>query len=54
MYHSVASLIADGTVLVTGSNPNGNYRKADGILKYPTEYVLKKKVLFFHDVIVNY
>ncbi|RHZ82367.1 hypothetical protein Glove_109g94 [Diversispora epigaea] len=38
MYHSIANLIPDGTVLVTGSNPNGNYRKVDGVLKYPTEY----------------
>ncbi|CAG8581347.1 5242_t:CDS:2 [Diversispora eburnea] len=38
MYHSVANLLPDGTVFITGSNPNGNYRKNDGVLKYPTEY----------------
>jgi len=35
MYHSVASLITDGTVWVAGSNPNPNF-KTGGL--YPTEY----------------
>ncbi|CAG8537983.1 6706_t:CDS:2 [Funneliformis mosseae] len=35
MYHSVSSLVPDGTVLVTGSNPQGNVAID---VKYPTEY----------------
>jgi hypothetical protein len=35
MYHSVATLLPNGTVLVTGSNPQGNVEIGT---KYPTEY----------------
>ncbi|CAI2179308.1 1780_t:CDS:2 [Funneliformis geosporum] len=35
MYHSVSTLVPDGTVLVTGSNPQGGVSLN---VKYPTEY----------------
>lgn len=35
MYHSAASLLADGSVFVAGSNPNNDYNVT---LKFPTEY----------------
>jgi len=38
LYHSVSSLLADGRVMVAGSNPNGSYRPPGDGLKYPTEY----------------
>jgi hypothetical protein len=34
MYHSVSTLVPDGSVLVTGSNPQGNVALN---VKYPTE-----------------
>ncbi|TFY73395.1 hypothetical protein EWM64_g10617, partial [Hericium alpestre] len=37
MYHSVATLLADGSVWVSGSNPNDDYNTLPD-LKYPTEY----------------
>ncbi|KAG2012259.1 hypothetical protein CC2G_012291 [Coprinopsis cinerea AmutBmut pab1-1] len=35
MYHSSATLLPDGSVLVSGSNPNSDYRTG---VPYPTEY----------------
>ncbi|KAG5641947.1 hypothetical protein DXG03_003936 [Asterophora parasitica] len=37
MYHSSAILLPDGSVLVSGSNPNSDYNVGPTI-KYPTEY----------------
>ncbi|KAK2467883.1 hypothetical protein APHAL10511_000178 [Amanita phalloides] len=37
MYHSSAILLPDGSVLVSGSNPNEDYTVGQGI-EYPTEY----------------
>ncbi|KAF8629225.1 hypothetical protein AX17_005808 [Amanita inopinata Kibby_2008] len=37
MYHSSAILLPDGSVLVSGSNPNADYNVGPGI-EYPTEY----------------
>ncbi|KAF7315671.1 hypothetical protein MIND_00082700 [Mycena indigotica] len=37
MYHSSATLLPDGSVLVSGSNPNSDYNVGPKI-KYPTEY----------------
>ncbi|KAI0066271.1 glyoxal oxidase [Artomyces pyxidatus] len=39
MYHSVATLLPDGAVLVSGSNPNSDYNLNT---KYPTEYRIEK------------
>lgn len=36
MYHSSATILPDGSVFVTGSNPNADYNVGSGI-KYPTE-----------------
>lgn len=41
MYHSSAILIPDGSVIVTGSNPNADYNVGPGI-KYPTEYRVER------------
>ncbi|KAI9435759.1 glyoxal oxidase [Lactarius indigo] len=40
MYHSTASLLPDGSVLVAGSNPNSDY--IDSGIPYPTEYRVEK------------
>jgi hypothetical protein len=37
LYHSSATLLPDGSVLVSGSNPNPDYTVGPGV-KYPTEY----------------
>ncbi|PFH46183.1 copper radical oxidase [Amanita thiersii Skay4041] len=37
MYHSSALLLPDGSVFVSGSNPNADYTVGEGI-EYPTEY----------------
>ncbi|KAF8627795.1 hypothetical protein AX15_004221 [Amanita polypyramis BW_CC] len=37
MYHSSATLLPDGSVLVSGSNPNADHNVGQGI-EYPTEY----------------
>ncbi|GLB37035.1 putative protein with domain of unknown function (DUF1929) [Lyophyllum shimeji] len=37
MYHSSAILLPDGSVFVSGSNPNSDYNVGDDI-QYPTEY----------------
>ncbi|KAF8159168.1 copper radical oxidase [Crassisporium funariophilum] len=37
MYHSSATLLADGSVLIGGSNPNSDYNVGPSV-KYPTEY----------------
>ncbi|KJA20047.1 copper radical oxidase [Hypholoma sublateritium FD-334 SS-4] len=37
MYHSSALLLPDGSVLVSGSNPNPDYTVGPGVV-YPTEY----------------
>lgn len=41
MYHSSATLLPDGAVLVAGSNPNSDYNVGAGI-KYPTEYRVER------------
>ncbi|KAF9010670.1 copper radical oxidase [Cyathus striatus] len=43
MYHSSATLLADGSVLVSGSNPNPDYTVGPDV-RYPTEY---RTELFF-------
>ncbi|KAN0129788.1 glyoxal oxidase [Lactarius tabidus] len=40
MYHSTATLLPDGSVLVAGSNPNSDY--VDSGVPYPTEYRVEK------------
>ncbi|KAH9479085.1 Aldehyde oxidase GLOX [Psilocybe cubensis] len=37
MYHSSATLLPDGSVFVSGSNPNADYASASDVL-FPTEY----------------
>lgn len=37
MYHSTATLLPDGSVFVSGSNPNPDYTVGPGVT-YPTEY----------------
>ncbi|KDR81169.1 hypothetical protein GALMADRAFT_265004 [Galerina marginata CBS 339.88] len=37
MYHSTASLLPDGSVFVSGSNPNADYTTGSDVL-FPTEY----------------
>ncbi|KAJ7650953.1 copper radical oxidase [Roridomyces roridus] len=41
MYHSSATLLPDGAVLVSGSNPNSDYNVGSGV-KYPTEYRVER------------
>ncbi|KAJ7495844.1 copper radical oxidase, partial [Mycena galericulata] len=41
MYHSSATLLPDGAILVAGSNPNSDYNVGPTI-KYPTEYRVEK------------
>ncbi|KAJ3486444.1 hypothetical protein NLI96_g4231 [Meripilus lineatus] len=41
MYHSTAILLADGAVLISGSNPNADYNVGPNV-KYPTEYRTEK------------
>ncbi|KAH9935742.1 copper radical oxidase [Fomitopsis serialis] len=41
MYHSSATLLPDGSVMVSGSNPNADYNIAAGV-KFPTEYRVEK------------
>ncbi|KAJ6629521.1 glyoxal oxidase N-terminus-domain-containing protein [Mycena sp. CBHHK59/15] len=41
MYHSSATLLPDGAVLVAGSNPNSDYNVGPGV-KYPTEYRMER------------
>lgn len=41
MYHSSATILPDGSVFVTGSNPNADYNVGSGI-KYPTEYRVER------------
>lgn len=36
MYHSAATILPDGSVLVAGSNPNADYNVGKNV-KYPTE-----------------
>ena len=36
MYHSTATILPDGSVLVAGSNPNADYNVGSNV-KYPTE-----------------
>ncbi|QRV86192.1 glyoxal oxidase [Ceratobasidium sp. AG-Ba] len=42
MYHSIALLLLDGSVLVSGSNPNADYVGPDMGYKYPTEYRVER------------
>ncbi|KAF8745815.1 hypothetical protein RHS02_01110, partial [Rhizoctonia solani] len=39
MYHSTATLLPDGSVLISGSNPNADYITNT---KYPTEYAVER------------
>lgn len=39
MYHSTATILPDGSVFVTGSNPNADFNNS---VKYPTEYRVEK------------
>ncbi|KAI5120664.1 hypothetical protein M0805_008001 [Coniferiporia weirii] len=41
MYHSTATLLPDGSVLVSGSNPNADYNVGPGVT-YPTEYRVER------------
>ncbi|CAE6524828.1 unnamed protein product [Rhizoctonia solani] len=41
MYHSSATILPDGSVFVTGSNPNADYNVGSNI-KYPTEYRVER------------
>ncbi|QRW07636.1 glyoxal oxidase [Ceratobasidium sp. AG-Ba] len=41
MYHSTATILPDGSVLVAGSNPNADYNVGNGV-KYPTEYRVER------------
>ncbi|CAE7079095.1 unnamed protein product [Rhizoctonia solani] len=41
MYHSSATILPDGSVFVTGSNPNADYNVGKNI-KYPTEYRVER------------
>ncbi|KAF8194592.1 glyoxal oxidase [Pholiota molesta] len=41
MYHSTAILLPDGSVFVSGSNPNADYTAGPDV-KYPTEYRTEK------------
>ncbi|KAI0930066.1 hypothetical protein AcV5_006867 [Taiwanofungus camphoratus] len=41
MYHSSATLLPDGAVLVSGSNPNADYNVGTGVT-YPTEYRVER------------
>jgi len=42
MYHSAATLLPDGSVFVSGSNPNADYIGPDMGYKYPTEYRVER------------
>ncbi|QRW26896.1 glyoxal oxidase [Rhizoctonia solani] len=44
MYHSSATILPDGSVFVTGSNPNADYNVGSNI-KYPTESVSRGTLL---------
>ena len=41
MYHSSVTLLPDGSVFVTGSNPNADYTVGEGVT-YPTEYRVER------------
>ena len=41
MYHSTVTLLPDGSVFVTGSNPNADYTVGQGVT-YPTEYRVER------------
>ncbi|KAF9024558.1 copper radical oxidase [Hymenopellis radicata] len=41
MYHSTATLVPDGSVIISGSNPNPDYTVGDGV-KYPTDYRVER------------
>ncbi|KAG8795667.1 hypothetical protein FRC12_011639 [Ceratobasidium sp. 428] len=41
MYHLTATILPDGSVFVTGSNPNADYNAGSGV-KYPTEYRVER------------
>ncbi|KAG9074014.1 hypothetical protein FS749_014470, partial [Ceratobasidium sp. UAMH 11750] len=41
MYHSSATILPDGSVFVTGSNPNADYNVGSNV-KYPTEYRVER------------
>ncbi|CAE6434266.1 unnamed protein product [Rhizoctonia solani] len=41
MYHSGATILPDGSVFVTGSNPNADYNVGSNV-KYPTEYRVER------------
>ncbi|KAH8119307.1 glyoxal oxidase [Phellopilus nigrolimitatus] len=41
MYHSTVTLLPDGSVLISGSNPNADYTVGPNV-KYPTEYRVER------------
>lgn len=41
MYHSSVTLLPDGSVLISGSNPNPDYTVGNGVT-YPTEYRVER------------
>jgi len=51
MYHSVATLLPDGRVFITGSNPNGSVKSGTGVT-FPTQYQnqIYKPPYFFRNV----
>lgn len=46
MYHSAATLLPDGSVFISGSNPNADVMGPESGYKYPTEYRVE---LFYPD-----
>ncbi|CAE6530219.1 unnamed protein product [Rhizoctonia solani] len=42
MYHSAATLLPDGSVFISGSNPNADFIGPDRGYKYPTEYRVER------------
>lgn len=51
LYHSAATLLPDGSVLVSGSNPNPDYvdRSIDPTITYVTEYRVEKFYPSYYD-----
>ncbi|KAF8647070.1 hypothetical protein AX16_006905 [Volvariella volvacea WC 439] len=48
MYHSAATLLADGSVLVSGSNPNSDVNVGPDVI-YPTEYRTERLYPLYYD-----
>ncbi|CEL60581.1 Galactose oxidase OS=Gibberella zeae (strain PH-1 / ATCC MYA-4620 / FGSC 9075 / NRRL 31084) GN=GAOA PE=3 SV=1 [Rhizoctonia solani AG-1 IB] len=47
MYHSSATLLPDGSVFISGSNPNADYITNT---KYPTEYAVERFYPWYYDM----